>query len=132
MRAIVERVTEQVQKEIAAKGYFAPRPAHVNLMAHVPIEGIRPSQLAARMQVSKQAVDQMLDQLEQGGAIERQPDPRDRRARLVKPTAWALEAFLIAGGIIAEIEDEWRALVGDGAFTTVEQAFELMRWRDAL
>lgn len=108
-------------------GYFVPTPAHLNLMAHVPIEGIRPTQLAAAMQVTKQAVDQLLDQLEAGGAITRERDPSDRRARLVVPTPWAMEAYLYVGSVLGEMEEAWRALLGDERFAHFEAALEILR-----
>jgi DNA-binding MarR family transcriptional regulator len=40
--------------------------------------------LAARMGISKQAVGQLVDELEQMGAVERVADPSDGRAKLIR------------------------------------------------
>jgi DNA-binding MarR family transcriptional regulator len=45
--------------------------------------GMRPSDLAARMRVTKQALNYLLRGLEQNGYLERHPDPEDRRARRI-------------------------------------------------
>jgi DNA-binding MarR family transcriptional regulator len=130
MRAKVEAIQVFVQRRLSELGYFVPTPAHLNLMAHVPIEGIRPSQLAAQMQVTKQAVDQLLDQLEAGGAITRDVEPADRRAKLVRPTAWATEAYLYVGSLLAEMEERWQTLLGEDLFAHLQAALEILRRDD--
>ncbi len=60
-----------------------PRPAHMALFPHIELEGTRPTELATRLGISKQAVGQLLDDLEAMGTVVRVPDPSDRRAKLV-------------------------------------------------
>jgi DNA-binding MarR family transcriptional regulator len=43
----------------------------------------RPSDLAARLRISKQALNHLLGQLKKLGYLERQPDPDDLRSRRV-------------------------------------------------
>ncbi len=48
---------------------------------------IRPmtvSELAGRLEITKQGAAQIIDDMERRGYVERQPDPADRRARLVR------------------------------------------------
>ena len=49
----------------------------------VPPEGITVSELAELARVRKQTMAQAVDQLERMGYVERRPNPRDRRSRLV-------------------------------------------------
>jgi DNA-binding MarR family transcriptional regulator len=45
--------------------------------------------------------------------VERIPDPRDRRAKLVRATDRGREVYAVAREAIAEIEAEWTARLGD-------------------
>ncbi|HCH65240.1 MAG: MarR family transcriptional regulator [Deltaproteobacteria bacterium] len=60
------------------------RPAHTRLFPHIDLEGTRPTEVARRMGISKQAVGSLIAELEQMGVVERISDPGDRRARLVR------------------------------------------------
>lgn len=60
------------------------RPAHTSLFPHIDLAGTRLTELARRLGISKQAVAQLVDELEQMGAIERIPDPEDGRAKLIR------------------------------------------------
>lgn len=60
------------------------RPAHTNLFPHIDLDGTRLTELARRVGISKQAVGQLVSELEQMGTLERVPDPTDGRARLVR------------------------------------------------
>lgn len=66
------------------------REAHINLMPHLDLEGTRLTELAARMEVTKQAVGPVVDELVSWGYLERVPDPSDGRARLVRFTPTGL------------------------------------------
>ena len=60
------------------------RPAHTSLFPHIDLAGTRLTDLAKRVGVSKQAVGQLVDELEQLGVIERVADPQDGRAKLIR------------------------------------------------
>jgi len=60
------------------------RPAHTRLFPHIDLAGTRPTEIARRVGISKQAVGQLVADLEAMGVVERVPDPSDRRARLVR------------------------------------------------
>jgi DNA-binding MarR family transcriptional regulator len=60
------------------------RPAHTSVFPHLDHAGTRLTELARRMGISKQAVGQLVDELEQMGAVERIADPSDGRAKLIR------------------------------------------------
>jgi DNA-binding MarR family transcriptional regulator len=66
--------------------------AGAELLAELTLSGISQSLLAERVGLTKQAVQQSLDQLEKLGLVRREPDPVDRRAKYVVLT----EAGLVA------------------------------------
>jgi len=59
------------------------RAAHTALFPHLDMTGTRLTVLAERVGISKQAVGQLVTELEEMGALERVPDPSDGRAKLI-------------------------------------------------
>lgn len=60
------------------------RTSHTTLLPHIPLAGgVRQTELAQRLGVSKQAVGQLVDELEGLGVLTRWADPGDGRARQV-------------------------------------------------
>jgi DNA-binding MarR family transcriptional regulator len=80
-RLLNERAIARVEPEAGAPRL---RPAHTSLFPHIDLAGTRLTELARRLGISKQAVGQLVDELEQMGAIERIPDPEDGRAKLIR------------------------------------------------
>lgn len=95
----------------AGHGWFTD--ARANLLAHVARAGTPQSALIARMGISKQAVQQLIDGLVAEGILERIGDPDDSRSRIVRYTAEGAKAMRDADRIKREIEDEYRARLGD-------------------
>ena len=67
---------------LAAKGQISA--AHIHLTRHLPMKGARLVDLAQSAGISKQAMAQLLAQCEAWGLIEKSPDPRDARAKLLR------------------------------------------------
>ncbi|WP_155056747.1 MarR family winged helix-turn-helix transcriptional regulator [Streptomyces blattellae] len=72
------------------------------------------SELAQRRRVRHQTMQAAVIDLEQDGLVKREPDPRDRRARLVRPTEKGLKLLrreldgrrsLLAEAIAAELDE---------------------------
>ena len=68
--------------------------------------------LAERAQITKQSLAELVAHLEHHGYVERVPDPRDGRAKLVRATARGGEVYAIARRFVAETEQEWTRLLG--------------------
>ena len=66
--------------------------------------GTRVSVLAARAQMTKQSMAQLVAHLEAHGYVERVPDPADGRAKLVRATARGREVFALVREFIAELD----------------------------
>lgn len=58
---------------------------YLDVVARHP-EGLRLTDLAERMKVSKASASAMASKLEARGYVERVPDPEDKRASLIRPT----------------------------------------------
>lgn len=108
-RLLDEVAQAEVNREAGAR---VLTPALVRLLPHLTTSGIRPTVLARRVDVSKQAVGQALGDLESRGFVEMVPDPDDGRARLVRLTASGLAAFDHGRGVLAFYEAALAARVG--------------------
>ena len=104
--------SEELHRRIAERGHPEVRVPHGNVFGFLDDEGTRVSELARRAQITKQSMADLVAHLERHGYVERIADPRDRRAKLVRPTARGREVYAIARKAIAEIDAEWTARLG--------------------
>lgn len=77
-------LNEQALARVRAQTSQDVRPAHTAVFPHIDLEGTRLTEIAHRMGMSKQAVGQLVGELESMGVVERVPDPTDGRAKLVR------------------------------------------------
>jgi DNA-binding MarR family transcriptional regulator len=69
--------------------------------------------LVTRMDISKQAVSQLVDTLVAEGYVDRRPDTEDRRRTLLKLTPRGQAAARIIGEAVDEVESEMAVRIGD-------------------
>jgi DNA-binding MarR family transcriptional regulator len=100
--------------------------ARATLLGHLARNGTRQSDLIDRMAISKQAVQQLLDGLEAEGVVERLPDPRDGRAKLVCYTRKGLAALRDGDRIKHEIERGYVARLGPVRFAALMEALRVL------
>src|ERR671920_964421 len=84
-RALEQRAFDAV----VAAGITDITLAQARVAARIGPQGTRISELAEQARVTKQSAAFLVEQLEAAGYVERVPDPRDGRARLVRLTARA-------------------------------------------
>ncbi|AUX38211.1 MULTISPECIES: MarR family winged helix-turn-helix transcriptional regulator [Sorangium] len=104
---------ERAMARIARRGAPGVRRAHTALMPYIDLEGTRLTDLAERARVTKQAVGQLVEELEAMGVVERTPDPEDRRAKRVRFTPHGLKALLHGLGVLTELEEELTRKLGE-------------------
>lgn len=91
------------------------RYAHTQLLPHLGSDGIRATELARRVGVSKQAVGVLLDEMLSWGVIERVRDPSDGRALLVRLTPAGQAATAQGLAVLGQLADEVEAAMGERA-----------------
>ena len=109
---------------VAARGFDDLRPALSVVFQHLRDEGSRITEIAERAQLTKQTVVYLVNDLEREGYVERAPDPTDRRAKLVRPTARGDAAVAEARRIASDIEREWTELLGERQMTQLRHLLE--------
>ncbi|KHD79159.1 MarR family winged helix-turn-helix transcriptional regulator [Actinoplanes utahensis] len=119
---LASRLLFGVQSELfatlAQQGHAGLRPQHGAVLAHLDAEGSRATDLARHSGQHKQVVGKLVDELEQLGYVERRPDPTDRRAKLIVPTARGLDQMERSDAIVAGIEERAASAVGAEAYAT--------------
>jgi DNA-binding MarR family transcriptional regulator len=98
---------------LAAAGFDDFTPAQARVFQRLAPQGSRLTELAAQAGLTKQTVGFLVDQLERAGYVERVPDPRDGRARLVRIAERGRRAIPVAAAVVAEVEAEWAAHLGE-------------------
>lgn len=101
--------------------------AQARIMQRIGPHGTRLTELAEASQVTKQTASHLVDQLERTGYVRRTPDPTDARARLVRLAERGLAAQPIAAAVVAEVEAEWRAHLGERRWRQLREALASLR-----
>lgn len=119
-------VDSAITKRLQSLGYSVT-PSHSAVLANIDIAtGTRPSELARRAGVTKQAMGQVVDELEQRGFVVRRPDPADARAKLVQLSDSGRALMDAALEVIAELERSVTGEVGERAVATSRRVLETL------
>jgi len=112
LREAFVALNELVITRLAERGHSEVRSAHGAVFQHLDDTGTTVSVLAERAQMTKQAMAELVLHLENQGYVTRTPDPGDRRAKLVIPTARGREVVAIAQDLVPEVEQRLSQLLG--------------------
>lgn len=106
-------------EKLHSRGHTGLSLAHTTLLAHLDTAGTRITVLADRAGVTKQAIGQLVLELEQRGYIKRAVDKDDRRATLINFTDTGWQFLQDANQIKHEIEAEYQAALGEEGLQTL-------------
>jgi DNA-binding MarR family transcriptional regulator len=110
LRLLYQHYAQDVDAALGDAGFGDLRPPHANVFPFVPAEGISVSELADLARVRKQTMAEAVEQLEQMGYVERRPNPRDRRSRLVFLTERGASVKPVTHATAARVEERWAEL----------------------
>lgn len=113
---------ERLHSEMVRRGHAWYGDARGIIAIHLDARGLPQTELVARTGLSKQAVQQLLDGLEADGVIERVVSAEDRRSKRVVYTAKGRASVRDALAVKQQIEEEYRARLGDRAFKALRTA----------
>lgn len=118
-RRLNERALESLPKSRGPR----PRPAHMSLFPHIALdEGTRITELAGKLGVSKQAVGQLVDDLEGMGIVQRAADPADGRAKRVLFTPAGRQSMLDGLTHLRRIERQLARSIGKDVMQSLHDA----------
>ena len=113
---------------LQARGHTELLPSHQVVFASLGRSGARLTALAQQAGMTKQAMGQIVDDLEQLGYVERIPDPADGRAKIVRFTVAGLDFVCDAAEMLDEIWREYASLLGTSELEqTQETLHRLLR-----
>jgi DNA-binding MarR family transcriptional regulator len=107
---------------MVAEGYLVFREARSQVLAVLDFDGTPQGVLTERLGMSKQAVQQLVDQLVDDGYVERRPDPADGRGRVVRYTARGAQLMTDANRVKRRIDRSYRKTLGAEGFVALEGA----------
>src|SRR5579859_618956 len=102
-------------------GFDDLRLPHMAVLQYPGPDGVRPSVLAERAGMSKQAMNQLLMSLERLGYITRENAPGGGRARIVRFTLRGYAVWERMVQLLVEVEDEWREVLGEQRFAELKE-----------
>lgn len=91
--------------------------AYLTVFQYPGPQGARPSELAARLRISKQALNHVLGALERLGYVERRPDPDDLRSKRVALTPRGSAVIVVIREAVSEMEARWADQLGPERFS---------------
>jgi DNA-binding MarR family transcriptional regulator len=109
-----------------ARAGFEIQPGHAIVLRHLGEDGARPSEMAEKAQVTRQAITKALDDLERLGLVRRHPDPSDGRGVTVRYTTRGLGALQTARTRMNELEREFASQVGAKDWATFRTVLETL------
>src|SRR5437867_2883621 len=109
---------------LQSRGHTELLPSHQVVFGSLGRDGTRLTALARHAGMTKQAMGQIVDDLEQLGYVERIPDPADGRAKIVRFTAAGLDFVCDAAEVLDEIWSDYAALLGVSELDQLQHALQ--------
>jgi DNA-binding MarR family transcriptional regulator len=103
----------EIEAALRDRGVSDLRPSQAAALLLVDRTGTRLTELATRAGITKQAMMQMVDELQSLGCVRRVPDPTDSRAKVVRLTARGLRHRAAARKSIQAVEGRVKRWLGD-------------------
>jgi DNA-binding MarR family transcriptional regulator len=97
-------------------GYTNLRLSHLQVFGNIDWTGTRLTELAARAAMTRPSMLELVDELEEAGYLERRPDERDGRAKLICLTRDGRRIVVQALRAVRQIESTYADEVGAARF----------------
>ena len=118
--AIAYRVlVDDLHARLAERGWADVRVNYGFVLLAARDDGLRGTDIAAMLGVSKQAASKMVDSMRDAGYLAREPDPGDERARRIVLTERGRALMAEVERIYAELETGWADVIGTGSLESL-------------
>lgn len=112
LRFPYEELARRIYGQMPDNGFPEIRPAHSSLLRNISSTGSRVVDLAEQAGITKQSMAYLTESLQAAGYVDVEPDPADRRAKLVRLTARGDAAVTTLRRLSGAAEDELVAKLG--------------------
>jgi DNA-binding MarR family transcriptional regulator len=114
----------EFHRRLRAAGHPVIRQGHGCVFRFIGEGGSRLTDLADFAGLTKQAVAEVVADLERLGYVERTADPQDGRAKLIRLTELGADARRTALGIFADMERDWGERYGEERVAALRELLE--------
>jgi DNA-binding MarR family transcriptional regulator len=111
-----ETVQHHMLERLHERGFDDFDGAYLNVFQYPGPQGARPTELATRLRMSKQALNYLLGELERLDYIERRPDPDDLRSKRIALTRRGTSVIGVMREAVGEVETAWAEQLGPKRF----------------
>lgn len=111
-----ETLVERMLTGLHERGFTDLGAPHLAVLQWPGPDDLRPSELATRSRMTKQALNYLLGQLERNGYLQRRDDPHDQRFKRIALTRRGQRAARAMRDIVREVETEWQQQLGPQRF----------------
>ncbi|MEU7911079.1 MarR family winged helix-turn-helix transcriptional regulator [Microbispora bryophytorum] len=115
---------ELLHRRLGEDGFEGIRYRHGSVFRFIDEEGSRLTALAERAGLTKQAIAELVDELEGLGYVERASDPKDRRAKIIRLTERGMAGQAAAARILVDIERRWALCLGQDRIAMLRRTME--------
>jgi DNA-binding MarR family transcriptional regulator len=111
-----EAVQQHMLDRLRERGFDDFDRAYFAVFRYPGPHGARPTDVAAQVGISKQALNYLLRELERLGYLEREPHPDDLRSKRIVLTERGVAAVGVIREAVAEMEAAWEQRLGPERF----------------
>ncbi len=116
-----DAVQQHMLARLHASGFDDFDAAYLTVFQYPGPQGARPSELATRLRISKQALNYLLGELERLGYLERHPDPDDLRSKRIALTSRGIAVVGVIRDAVSEVETAWTERLGPERFAALRE-----------
>ena len=118
-----------MHEAIRADGFTDLQEAHLAVFSYPLPDGVRPSELARRIRMSRQATNYLIGQLEELGYLERRAAADgDRRLVYLTERGWKVADTIYAS--LRQLQERWADEVGRDRFSDFMDVLRLLSTED--
>jgi len=116
LRVPWEAVQQHMLERLHERGFDDFDRAYFAVFRYPGPHGARPTDVAAQVGISKQALNYLLRELERLGYLEREPHPDDLRSKRIVLTQRGVAAVGVIRDAVTEMEAAWEQRLGPKRF----------------
>ncbi len=120
LRIPAEAIQRRLIRDLNAAGFRGLTLPHMKVFQFPGPDGVRPTTLAERAGMSKQAMNKLLGSLESLGYISRSAGLDEGRARIIRCTKRGHAAYAKIADLLRDIERDWAAELGPKDFAQLK------------